>query len=246
MARHFAMTIGLLLGAVSMPGHAQSFLGRLGGHCAPVPAVPSLLVPLGATASAGNTLIVTVAVSSEFVSDLSISDSIGNRYQAIGGIENSVAGSVVHFRAALQRSVPAGQNLQVVFENAGSNVSACASVLAYSGIAFGSIVQQTLGTASGQSSSASVTTSEPGTTTRQLVLAGWATHANPGTVTPQPPASVLPTLCTGTSSLCLIDSQYFANPAGASSISLGFASSLDWAAAVTTLLADGIFGNGFD
>jgi hypothetical protein len=226
MRIHWAIPIGVLLGLGSTSSHAQLFLGRIGGNCASVPATPTLLIPLGANASAGNTLIVSVAVSSNFVSGARVTDSVGNRYQAIGGVEDSLAGSVVHFRAALQRTLTAGQNLQLGFDNADAGVSACASVLAYSGIAFGGIIQETLGSSAGQSVIATIAASEPGSNTRKLVLAGLATHANPGAITPQAPASALPALCTGSQSLCLIDAQYFADPVGPSSVTLAVANAV--------------------
>lgn len=246
MQRHLVGVFALMLGFSSTPVLAQQFLGRLGAACVQLPASRQQFIPLTIAAPAGATLIVTVAASSNFVSGLEIDDSVGTRYQALGGVRNGVAGSLVHFRAALQRAIPAGQLLLLSYENAAANVYSCASVLAYSGIPFGGIVQETLGATSGQSNTPAVTATAPASSARKLVLAGFATNGAPGSITPAAPASAQPALCASGNSLCLLDAQYFDSAAGAAGISLALGNSVAWTGALTTLQADGIFGNGFD
>ena len=246
MDRRYAMIICMLLGAVSTPGHAQLFLGRLGGACASLPDVPTLTLPLDAAVPAGGTLIVTVAVSSNFLSGLTVADPIGSDYRAMGGVQAGSRGSLVQFRAALQRPIPAGQDLELNFDNSGANISVCASVLAFSGLAFGNSVQETSGTASGNSATTMVTATAAGTTTRKLILAGWLTDTDPGAITPQTPANAQPALCTNSPSLCLVDAEYFDDPVGPATIGLSFSTAVNWSGVVSTILADGIFGNGFD
>lgn len=246
MQRIAAALIGLGFGLFVSPVFAQTFLGRLGGNCVTLPANRQQIVALDSGVAAGSTLIVTVAASSAFVSGLEIDDLQGNRYQALGGIAQTTTGALVHFRSALQRGLGAGNVLMLSYEGAGDAVNSCVSILGYSGIPFGNIVQEALGSASGQSNTPSVTANAQGSGSRSLVLAAFATNANPGTVTPQNPAVALPTLCAPSGSLCLVDAQYFNNPSSTQSIGLATANSTSWSAALAQLQADGIFGNGFD
>ncbi|MEO7935382.1 MAG: hypothetical protein ABIR27_03915 [Dokdonella sp.] len=245
MQRTAAALIGLGFSLVVSPTFAQSFLGRLGGSCVTLPANHQQMIVLNSGIAAGSTLVVTVAASSAFVSGLEIDDVKGNNYQALGGIAQNTAGSLVHFRSALQRGLGSGDVLMLSYESAGSALDSCVSILGYSGVPFGNVVQETLGSASGQSNAPSVTANTQGSGTRSLVLAAFSTSTNPGTVTPQSPAVALPTLCSG-GSFCLIDAQYFDDPSSVESIGLTTANSTNWVAALTQLQADGIFGNGYD
>ena len=65
-------------------------------------------------------------------------------------------------------------------------------------------------------------------------------------MSPQTPASVLPTLCASGNNLCLIDAQYFDDLATTATVAVTTQNTNPWVAALTTLQADGIFGNGFD
>jgi len=247
MPRLAAMTLAALgVAIVSPPVAAQTFLGRLGGACTSLPANHQQMVPLGTAISAGSTLIVTVAASSNFVSGLEIDDVQGNRYQALGGVSQSATGALIHFRSPLQRGLAAGSVLMLSYENAGAAVDSCVSVLGYSGIPFGNIVQETLGTASGQSTSPQVSANAAGSATRKLVLGAFATAGNPGNVSAQSPASALPVLCAAGNAFCLVDAQYFDDVAGTASVAVTTENSIAWSAALATLQADGIFGNGFD
>ncbi len=246
MQRIAAALIGLGFCLGGSPAFAQTFLGRLGGNCVTLPANHQQMIPLNSSVAAGSSLVVTVAASSAFVSGLEVDDVKGNNYQALGGIAHNTTGALVHFRSPLQRGLAAGDVLMLSYESVGNAVDSCVSILGYTGIPFGNVVQETLGATSGQSNSPSVAANTQGAGSRSLVLAAFATDANPGTVTAQTPASALPTLCAPGGTLCLVDAQYFDDPSGVESIGLTTASSTHWSAALVQLQADGIFGNGFD
>ena len=246
MQRIAAAFIGLGFCLGVSPVSAQTFLGRLGGNCMTLPANHQQMIALNSAIAAGSTLVVTVAASSAFVSGLEIDDVKGNNYQALGGIAQNTTGALVHFRSALQRGLEAGDVLMLSYESVGNAVDSCVSMLGYSGIPFGNVVQESLGATSGQSNTPSVTANSQGSGSRSLVLAAFATDADPGTVTAQAPASALPTLCSPGGSLCLVDVQHFDNPSSVESIGLTTSNSTHWSAALTQLQADGIFGNGFD
>jgi hypothetical protein len=237
----------LLAGSLAvMPAMAQQFLGQAGAQCS-TPVTPlGFPVTLSQNAAGGSSLIVAVALSSNFVSGVAITDPLGTRYQALTGAQSNATGTLVYFRGALQRTLVAGQALQLSLDSVGSDVSACVSVLAYSGIAFGKVVQETFGWSSGVSSLVEATTIDSGTASRKLVLGGFISAEDPGTVSPTTPAIALPTQCTGAQPFCLVEAYYFDDPSTAPMISLGLANSVSWTAVVTSLQADGIFGNGFD
>jgi hypothetical protein len=241
------LSAGLLAGSLlAMPAMAQQFLGQAGAQCS-TPVTPlGFPITLAQNAPGGSSLVVAVALSSNFVSGVTITDPIGTRYQALAGAQSNASGTLVYFRGALQRSLSAGQSLQLSLDGVGSNVSACVSVLAYSGIAFGQVVQESFGSSSGVSSLVEATTIDPGTTSRKLVLGGFISAADPGPVSATIPAIALPTQCTGAQPFCMVNAYYFDDPSSAPMISLGLTNSVTWTAVVTSLQADGIFGNGFD
>lgn len=246
MQRPLAGLTAVVFSLAAVPAAAQQFLGRVGGACTALPSSNQQFVPLDAAVPPGSTLVVTVAASSNFVSDLQVGDAAGSRYQALGGMRNGAGGMVVHYRAALQRPLGIGQNLLVQYGNAGSGVQSCVSVLGYRGIPTGSLVQQALGAASGQSATPAVGATAASVPSRQLVLASFAFNAQPGSVTAQPPASSLPALCAAGSTLCLLDGHYFDNGGATASLGVTLGSPIAWTGALTALYADGIFGNGFD
>lgn len=245
MYRPLGAAIVLMLGLNPATADAQQFLGRLGSSCVQLPSTLQQFVPLTTAAPAGSTLVVTVATSSRFLSGLEIDDPLGSRYQALGGTRSN-SGAVLHFRANLQRALAAGQTLMLSFENADTTVSSCVSVLAYRGIPFGNVVQESIGSANGQSFQPSVASTTPLPAARTLVLAGVAMNGSPGDVLPTAPATALPTLCASSGTLCLVEAQYFSSTSGVGQISMVQNDSRAWAAALTALQADGIFGNGFD
>jgi hypothetical protein len=244
--RHIASAIAFALGIAAVPAAAQQFLGRVGGSCATLPASNQQAVPLDVTVPASATLIVTAAASSNFVSDLAIDDPIGSRYQALGGTHGGGAGVIVHFRTLLQRPLSAGDTLLLQYGNAGSNVQSCVSVLGFGGVPSGSIVQDALGAATGDSATLAVTATTASSAGQELVLSSFATNAAPGSVTAQAPANALAPLCSADTSLCLIDAYYSGAAVGTAGVALGLGNTVDWAGALTALYADGIFGNGFD
>jgi hypothetical protein len=211
---------GLFAGSLlAMPAMAQQFLGQAGAQCS-TPVTPlGFPITLAQNAPGGSSLVVAVALSSNFVSGVTITDPIGTRYQALVGAQSNDTGTLVYFRGALQRSLSAGQSLQLSLDGVGSDVSACVSVLAYSGIAFGQVVQESF---------------------------GFISAADPGPVSATMPAIALPTQCTGAQPFCMVNAYYFDDPSSAPMISLGLTNSVTWTAVVTSLQADGIFGNGFD
>jgi hypothetical protein len=246
MWRSISGVIGCALGLASLPAAAQSFPGRLGGSCVDLPAEHQQFVTIDAAAPAGATLIVTVAVSSNFVSELSLDDGLGSVYQALGGMRSGAAGAVVHFRTTLQRPLAAGQMLQLNYGNAGSTVQSCVSVLGFAGIPAAALVQNAVGATSGQSATLAVNATSASAPGHQLVLASFATGSSPLTIGATPPAQLLTPLCSASSSLCLLDAYYVGDDVGTAAVTLTADSAIAWSGALTALYADGIFGNGFD
>ncbi|MEP7096642.1 MAG: hypothetical protein ABI748_03190 [Dokdonella sp.] len=246
MLRPIAAAITLALAATVVPAHAQQFLGRVGSGCTILPANNTQGVPLDAAVPAGTTLVISVAASSKFVSDLTISDPNGSVYQALGGNQSGNAGMLVHFRTLLQRPLGAGATVQLKYANAGSGVQSCASVLGFRGIPAGSIVQDALGAAAGNSATPAVNATASSTAQQEWVLASFSTAATPGNVGAQAPATALVTVCSADISLCLLDAFYVTSTVGTPGVSLTLANAVNWTGALTALYADGIFGNGFD
>jgi len=235
-----------MLGLASLPAAAQSFPGRLGGNCVDLPAEHKQFVPIDTAAPAGATLIVSVAVSSNFVSELSLDDGLGSVYQALGGMRSGAAGAIVHFRTTLQRPLGAGQMLQLSYGNAGSAVQSCVSVLGFTGIPAAALVQNAVGAASGQSATPAVSATSASAPGHQLVIASFATGSGFLSIGATPPAQLLTPLCSAGSALCLLDAYYAGDSVGTAAVSLTAGSAVAWSGTLTALYADGIFGNGFD
>lgn len=237
----------LIAGIVAMPAFAQQFLGRVGSQCS-TPVTPlGLPIALSSSVAGGQTLIVIVGVSSNFVSGLRISDPIGTRYEVLAGAQAGGVGSVVYFRGALQRGLAAGQNLQLTLDTVGNDVSACADVQAYSGIAFGRVVQESFGASGGQTNVVDLIADQgPFTSSRKLVLGGFVSAGDPGTISPSGGAAALPALCSGSLPFCLVGAWTLEDPSTTPEITLGLANIVSWSGVITSLEADGIFGNGFD
>ncbi len=246
MLRPSAGAIAFVLAAAAIPATAQQFLGRVGSSCMILPASNMQNVTLDAAVPAGATLVVSIAATSKFVSDLTIIDPVGSLYQALGGSQGGNAGMLVHFRTLLQRPLSAGNTLQLQYGNAGANVQSCASVLGFRGIPSGTIVQDALGVSAGNSSTPAVSATAASHTPQEWVLASFSTTAYPGNVGAQAPASALASVCSADTSLCLLDGYYLTSVAGTAGISLTLDNAVNWTGALTALYADGIFGNGFD
>ncbi len=246
MQRHIPVAIAVALGVAAGPAAGQQFLGRVGGGCTTLPANNQQQVSIDTTIPAAATVFVTVATSSNFVSDLTIGDATGSHYQALGGTHGGSAGTLVHFRAILQRPLNAGSALNLSYGNASTAVQSCVSVLGYRGIPAGAIVQDALGAATGQSTTPAVTATAASAAGQQFVLASFATNANPGGVNTTPPATALPAVCSADNSLCILDAWYAGDAIGTANVQLTIGSPANWSGALTALYADGIFGNGFD
>lgn len=244
--KRIAWLIILLAAAGGGPAAAQTFLGRIGGACATLPGNFMQGIALSAPVPAGAGVLVSVATPAGFTSGMRIDDLAGNDYQLLTGARQGAGGAVVVFRAALQRGLAAGDTLLLRFDNAASGAAVCASVLAYSGIPFGHVVQEAFGTAGGQSATPTVSATAPTPATRKLVLAAFATNGAPGAVTASAPAVATAPLCIAGNSLCLVEGHYFESAATTPAVALATTSSNAWVAALSVLQADGIFGNGFD
>lgn len=236
-----------LLVALATPATAQQFLGRVGGGCFNVsPSTNLQFIALDQAVPAGATLIVGVAASSSVLSGITVEDPSGNRFQAIGGIHQAAAGALAQFRGALQRPITAGESLQIGYDNVGSGVRSCISVLGYRGVPFGSRVHDAIGSGGGQSSSPALTAGTASPATQHFVIGHFATRAAPGAVNATAPASALPTLCAADNSVCLIDTYYSGSAIGTATTQLSLANSVVWSGVLTAIAADGLFGNGFD
>ena len=240
--------IGVLSGCLAaLPAGAQQFLGRVGAQCSTPVTTLGFPIALSANVAGGQTLIVGVGVSSTFVSGLRISDPIGTHYDVLAGAKAGGVGSVVYFRGALQRGLSLGQTLQLSLDSVGSDITVCADIQAYSGIAFGRVVQESFGASGGPSNLVMLTADRGAVTpTRKLVLGAVASMGDPGTISPSGTVSALPVLCSGSQPFCLVEAWSFEDPSSAPEITLGLANTVTWRGVVTSIEADGIFGNGFD
>lgn len=246
--KRLLVAAGLLVaGLAAMPALAQQFLGRVGSQCS-APVTPlGFPIPLSANVAGGQTLIVGIGISSNFVSGLTISDPIGTRYDVLVGAQSGGVGSIVYFRGALQRGLSIGQSLQLTLDTVGDDVSACVDVQAYSGLAFGRDVQESFGTASAVSNVVDLIAGQGMYTgSRKLVLGGFISAGDPGALSPAGTASTLPLLCSGAQPFCFGEAWSFEYLGAAPQITLGLANTVAFSGAITSLQADGIFGNGFD
>lgn len=230
-------TAGLFASAT----HAQS-VNLLAQDCAALADPPQMLLTTGAGAPAGSTLLLAVAAPSGAVSDLSVDDPIGSRYFAVGSAQSASNGPVVALlRAPLERTLPAGQNLFVAFDNASIGTTICAQIYVVGGIGFSGSVLDALGTGTG-TATAQLSATMPSAAVPELAFAAFASDAAIGAV--QAPATGLGSVCAG--GVCLNSAYYFSGTAGSAGVAYSGGSQTVWAGVVGAVYADDIFGNGFN
>jgi hypothetical protein len=241
--KNFVIALTLVLGSfAATPLLAQDAPQLVAQNCTLLSAPPQVL-SLASAVPAGATLLVSVALDSNNVSGLSVSDSAGSGYVGVGGYQSPAAGlALAVLRAPLERALPSGSQVKVDYVNASANTTSCVQIHAARGVAFSGESLDTSGAAS------SATSTQPHASTASLASAAPLLHfaafaSNAVIGSPVAPALSAASNCAPT--VCLNSAYDFSDGDVTATISFdGTAPS--WLGTIGALYDDDIFGNGYN
>jgi hypothetical protein len=236
-----AWALAVVVDAVSA---AETPLSIVPSACPDIPADRTVGVVTSQPLSAGQSIVLAVAVDSADAVDLVVSGPSGVAWRGLGGHKSEQRDrSVLLLRGSASQAVAAGGTVSLNFGLVEAARSVCVRGMRYSSIAAGPAALETDGQAMGDSATASVV--GKGSASGSMAIAAFIFEANPNSVVLNAGAVLDGGACNAALDLCL-RAAHQGDVAGVASMSMTPASPSDWQATMAVMATPEIFKDGFE
>lgn len=240
--------LGLAL-AAAPAAHAQQFIATVAAACGSPAVGGQLTAPASAAVTAGDTIVVAVASSSDAVAELRLSDSRGNVYRPFGAERADVRRfAAVNFVAPAATALTTSDSFTLQVGHPAPAQEVCFRVAIFRAVVSSSGALDTFG--GGEDSGTALSVSAPtGHYAGMLNVASFAYAGDAGTLSTTGSHVALPRVCSAGNALCLVAAYAVGGAAGTQTVTVSASNSVPWAGSLSSLYALAnldVFKNGFE
>ena len=246
MAWFVPVSVAILVVACPL-AQAQQLLGDRGASCVSIPAGGGAhSIALTGAIPSGATILMAVGTTGDATYSNTVDSSGANIYTPTNTVLSGFRSFSIHGRVSTALS--AGQSVTINYSSASpSGQTSCASIAAFTGVAFSPVPpDDAMGSASGSSAAPSVSTTSATTAPRELVHAVFVLGGVANGIGVPPPVNPLQLVCVAGNSFCVIHGWRLVTSTGVYSASATLGSSVPWAANIVSYFSDVLFKDGFD